>query len=141
MRKETSFMSVASPQLLKTVTFKDVTQEEIGGAELHATVTGTADYLAATDEEAILFSRELMTYLPLNNSRQTLPVVQNGDDPNRTDDSLLKIVPADLCQSYDMHEVIHHIVDKGQFWSFRDCLPSIIIGFARLDGQTVYCCE
>jgi len=138
MRKEVSFMSVASPQLLKTVTYKDVTQEEIGGAELHATITGTADYLAETDEEAIRLCRELITYLPLNNDRQTLPVVNTADDPNRRDDSLLKIVPADFSQTYDMHEVIHHIVDNGQFLELQGLFAkSIIIGFARFDGQTV----
>jgi len=138
MRKEISFMSVASPQLLKTVTYKDVTQEEIGGAELHATVTGTADYLAETDEEAIKFCRELITYLPLNNDGQTLPVANTGDDPNRRDDSLLKIVPADFSQPYNMHKVIHHIVDNGQFLELQGLFAkSIIIGFARFDGHTV----
>jgi acetyl-CoA carboxylase carboxyltransferase component len=138
MRKEISFMSVASPQLLKTVTYKDVTQEEIGGAELHATVTGTADYLAETDEEAIKFCRELTTYLPLNNDRQTLPVRNTDDDPNRRDDSLLKIVPDDFSQPYNMHEVIHHIVDNGQFLELQRLFAeSMITGFARLDGHTV----
>jgi acetyl-CoA carboxylase carboxyltransferase component len=138
MRKGTSFMSVASPQLLKTVTFKDVTQDEIGGAELHATTTGTADYLAETDVEAINFCRELITYLPLNNNRQTLPLVETGDDLNRRDDKLLKIVPPELSQPYDMHEVIYSIVDDGQFLELQTLFArSIIIGFARLDGQTV----
>ena len=137
MRRGISFMSVASPQLLKTVTYKDVTQDEIGGAELHATVTGTADYLAETDEEAIDFCRELMTYLPLNN-RETPPIIDTGDDPNRREDNLLKIVPADLSQPYDMHEVIHHIVDKGQFLELQRLFAkSIIIGFARLNGKVV----
>jgi acetyl-CoA carboxylase carboxyltransferase component len=137
MRKGTSFMSVASPQLLKTVTFKEVTQDEIGGAELHATITGTSDYLAETDGEAIDFCRELLTYLPLNNI-QTPPVVDTGDDPNRKDDALLKIVPANLSQPYDMHEVICHIVDDGRFLELQALFAkSLIIGFARLNGQTV----
>jgi len=137
MRKEISFMSVASPQLLKTVTYTDVTQDEIGGGELHATMTGTADYLTETDEEAIDFCRELVTYLPLNN-KQSPPVVDTGDDPNRREDNLLKIVPADLSHPYDMHEVIHHVVDNSQFLELQGLFAkSIIIGFARLDGQTV----
>jgi acetyl-CoA carboxylase carboxyltransferase component len=137
MRKETSFMSVASPQLLKTVTYKDVTQDEIGSAELHATVTGTADYLARTDEEAIDFCRDLVTYLPLN-YRETPPVMDTGDDPDRKEDGLLNIVPDDLCQPYDMYKIIHHIVDNGQFLELQRLFAkSIIIGFARLNGQTV----
>jgi acetyl-CoA carboxylase carboxyltransferase component len=137
MRKGTSFMSVASPQLLKTVTYKDVTQDEIGGAELHATITGTADYLAETDEEALDFCQELLTYLPLNN-RENPPVKNTGDNPNRREDNLLKIVPADLSQPYDMHDVIHQMVDKGQFLELqRLYAKSIIIGFARLNGKVV----
>jgi acetyl-CoA carboxylase carboxyltransferase component len=137
MRKGTAFMSVASPQLLKAATFADVTQEEIGGAELHATVTGIADFLTETDEEAIEICRELVTYIPLNNE-QSLPIVDTGDDPNRRDNRLLEIVPADLSKPYDMHEVIHCIVDNGQFLELQKLFAkSIIIGFARLDGQTV----
>ena len=137
MRRGTSFMSVASPQLLKTVTYEDVTQDEIGSAELHATVTGTADYLAETDEEAIEFCRQLVDYLPLNNS-QTPPVINTGDNPNRRDDDLLEIVPADFSQHYDMHDVVSRIVDNGQFLELQRLFAkSIIIGFARLNGQTV----
>lgn len=138
MRKGISFMSVASPQLLKTVTYKDVTQEEIGGAELHATITGTADYLSETDEEAVNFCRELISYLPLSNNKQTLPVINTRDDPNRRDDSLLKTVPTDLSQPYDMHEVIRRIVDDGQFLELQGLFAkSMIIGFGRFDGHTV----
>lgn len=137
MRKETSFMSVASPQLLKTVTFKEVTQEEIGGAEIHATVTGTADYLAESDDEAIEFCRELVTFLPLNNS-QTPPAVDTGDDPGRREEKLLKIVSPDSSRPYDMHEVIGCIADNGDFIELQSLFArSLIIGFARLGGQTV----
>ena len=137
MRKGTSFMSVASPQVLKTVTYKDVTQEEIGGAELHAAVTGTADYLADSDEEAIDFCRELMTYLPLSNDRKTLPFADTDDPIDRRDDGLLKIAPADLSRPYEMHDVISRIVDDGRFLELQGLFaPSIIIGFGRFDGRT-----
>ena len=137
MRKKTSFMSVASPPLLKAVTFQDVTQEEIGGAELHATITGTPDFLAETDEEAIEICRQLLTYIPLNNSQEP-PVVDTGDDLNRRDDVLAEIVPDDPSKSYDMHQVIRCIVDNGQFLELQELYAqSIIIGFGRLDGQTV----
>lgn len=137
MRNKKAFMSVASPELLKAVTFRDVTHEEIGGAELHATVTGIADFLTESDEEAIHICRELMTYLPLNN-KQKAPVVDMGDDPERRDERLLDIVQPELSKPYDMHEVISCIVDKGQFLELQKLFAkSLIIGFAHLDGQTV----
>jgi len=137
MRNKTAFMSVASPGLLKAVTSQDVTQEEIGGAELHAAVTGTADFLAETDEEAIEICRELMTYMP-SNYMEAPPLVNLGDDPGRRDKRLMKIVPDDLSQPYDMHEVIRCVVDKGNFLELQKLFAgSIIIGFARLDGQMV----
>jgi len=137
IRNKTAFMSVASPGLLKAVTSKDVTQEEIGGAELHAAVTGTADFLAETDEEAIEICRELMTYMP-SNYVEAPPLVDLGDDPGRRDERLLEIVPGDLSKPYDMREVIRCMVDKGKFLELQKLFAkSIIIGFARLDGQTV----
>jgi len=137
MRDKTAFMSVASPSLLKSVTFVDVTQEEIGGARLHATTTGTADFLVATDEEGIEICRDLVTYVPLNNKEKP-PIVDPGDDPNRRDERLLEIVPDDLSKPYDMREVIRCIVDKGKFLELQKLFAkSLIIGLARLDGQTV----
>ena len=137
MQKETCYMSVASPQLLKTVTYRDVTQEEIGGAELHATVTGTADYLAKSDEEAIEFCRELFAYLPLN-CYQNPPVAETTDNPDRQEERLLQIVPGDPSSPYDMHEVIRLIVDDGKFTEIMGLFAgSMIIGFARMNGKTV----
>lgn len=135
MRKGTSFMSVASPQLLKTVTSQDVTQDEIGGSVLHSTVSGIADFLLETDEKAIEMCRELVTYLPLN-YEQKAPVVDLGDDPNRLNDDLLQIKPGE--QPYDMHDVIRAIADRGRFLELQSLYAkSLIIGFARLNGQTV----
>ena len=137
MRNKTAFMSVASPSLLKSVTYQDVTQEQIGGAELHATVTGTADFLTETDEEGIEICRELVTYIP-SNCMESVPIVDLGDSPNRRDEHLAEIVPANFSKPYDMHEVIHCIVDKGQFLELQKFFAkSLIIGFARLEGQTV----
>ena len=137
MRKGTAFMSVASPQLLKAVTFKEVTQEQIGGSVLHSTVTGIADFLLDTDEEVITKCRELVTYIPLNH-REKPPLVDMGDDPNRREERLLEMVPEDLSKPYDMHEVIRGIVDQGKFLELQEIYAkSLIIGFARLDGQTV----
>ena len=136
MRKGISFMSVASPELLKTVTSADVTRDDIGGAELHAAVTGTADYLAESDEEALEACRELMSYIPLNNE-EGAPIVDTGDDPNRRESRLLEIVSPDLSRPYDMHEVIGSIVDKDQFFELQALFAeSIIIGFSRFNGRT-----
>jgi acetyl-CoA carboxylase carboxyltransferase component len=137
MRKGTAFMSVASPQLLKAVTFKDVTQEQIGGSVLHSTVTGIADFLLDTDEEVIAKCCELVTYIP-SNHREKPPYTDLGDDPNRREERLLDLVPEDLSWPYDMHEVIKCIVDQGKFFELQEIYAkSLIIGFARLDGQTV----
>jgi len=134
MRKGTSYMSVASPPLLKAVTFADVTQEQIGGANLHATVTGIADFLMETDDQAIETCRELLTYLPLN-YREKAPVVDMGDDPKRRDESLLALDPA---KPYDMHQVITAVLDKGRFLELQALFAkSMIIGFGRLNGHTV----
>ncbi|MBI4287930.1 MAG: methylmalonyl-CoA carboxyltransferase [Chloroflexi bacterium] len=134
MRKGTSFMSVASPPLLKAVTFADVTQEQIGGAGLHAAVTGTADFLMETDEQAIETCRELLTYLPLNH-REKAPVIDLGDDPQRREESLLAI---DMGKPYDMHQVITAVLDKGKFLELQALFaPHMIIGFGRLNGRSV----
>jgi acetyl-CoA carboxylase carboxyltransferase component len=137
MRDRIAFMSVASPELLKAVTFADVTQEQLGGAVLHATTTGNADFITESDEEALDICRELMGYLPLNN-RDVPPVIDTGDDPDRRDDRLVEIVPADLSKPYDMHEVIRCIVDNGQFIEMQKLFAkSLIIAFARLNGRPV----
>ncbi len=137
MRRNIAFMSVASPPILKAVTFRDVTEEEIGGALLHSTVTGSNDILVDSDEEAITNCRELLGYLPLN-WRDKPPVVDTGDNPNRCDEQLLTIVPIDVSQPYDMHKVIASIVDKGHFFELQALYaPNVLIGFARLAGKTV----
>ncbi len=137
MRRKTSFMSVASPSLLKSVTFIDVTQEEIGDAEIHGKVTGTVDFLTDTDDEAIKICRNLLTYLPLNNTDRAT-VIDTGDDPARRDEKLLEIVSPDLSTPYDMHEIIHCIFDHDYFIELQgEFARSIIIGLARLNGQTV----
>jgi len=137
MRRNIAFMSVASPPILKAVTFVDVTEEEIGGALLHSEVTGSNDLLVDSDEEAIDNCRELLSFLP-SNWREKPPVVDTGDDPKRTDERLLDIVPTDVSKAYDMHEVISFIIDKGHFFELQALYaPNMIIGFARLAGQTI----
>lgn len=137
MRRKVSYMSLASPEVLKSVTFADVTREEIGGAEMHATITGSTDILVDSDEEAIEICRELISYLPLNNKERP-PVVVTDDPPERREGRLLKVVPTDSSKPYDMHEVLSLIVDKGQFLELQSLYAkNMIIGFARLNGGTV----
>lgn len=137
MRKGTSYMSLASPQLLKTATHVDVTQEQIGGAELHAKVTGSTDFLADTDEQAIEWCRGLLSYLPLNNKERT-PRVDTKDDPQRADERLLNIVSADSSKTYDMHDVISRVVDDGRFFEIQSLFArNLIVGFARMAGEAV----
>jgi len=136
-RRGTSFMSVASPALLKAVTFKDVTQEEIGGALLHATTTGSCDILVESDEEALQKCRNLLSYLP-SNWREKPPVVENGDDLRRLDETLEELLPHDRAQPIDIYRLISSIVDHGVFFEIGKLwAPNLITGYARMAGQTV----
>jgi len=137
MRRNIAFMSVASPPILKAVTFVDVTEEEIGGALLHSETTGSNDILVDSDEEAIEKCRELLSFLP-SNWQEKAPIVDTGDDPRRADEKLLDVVPADVSKPYDMHDVIASIVDNGHFFELHALYaPSMLIGYARLAGQTI----
>lgn len=131
------YMSLASPELLKSVTFKDVTKEEIGSPKLHAEVTGSCDYLGETEEEVLQKARELLNFLP-SNCWEKPHFMETGDDPSRIDKSLLDVVPMDSKKPYDMHEVIGRLVDNGSFFELkREYAKNIIIGFARLGGHSV----
>lgn len=136
-RKGLSFMSVASPALLKSVTSAEVTQDEIGGAELHATVTGSADLLVDSDEEAIAKCRQLLSFLP-SNWTQKPPMSMTEDDPRRAEEELLSLIPAEADQPLDMHRLISLIVDGGQFMEIAPLhARNMITGFAHFNGQAV----
>ncbi len=137
MVKKTSHMYIASPTLIKSVQFIDVTEEEIGGAKMHAEVSGCCDVLAENDEDCLLKCKDLLSFLPANNQEEP-PMVSTGDDANRRDEELLDIVPVDSKKSYDMHRVIQHIVDKGHFFPIKpDFAKNMITGFARMEGRSV----
>jgi acetyl-CoA carboxylase carboxyltransferase component len=136
-QKELSFMSVASPALLKSATGADVTQDEIGGALLHATTTGSADLLVDSDEEALARCRQLLGFLPSNWTEKP-PVLQTQDNPHRTEEELLSIIPEEEDKPLDMHRLISLIVDEGQFFEIAPLYAqNMIMGFARLSGHTV----
>ena len=137
MVKEQSHMVITGPAIIKSVTGEDISLEELGGAKVHSEITGQAHLVADSDAECIEIIKKLLSYLPSNNDQQP-PVVPCKDDPDRIDDTLEKIVPADLKKSYDMHEVILRIVDNKDFYEIQPRFaPNIIIGFARLDGHSV----
>ena len=137
MVKGQSHMVITGPAIIKSVTGEDISLEELGGAKVHSEITGQAHLVAENDKECIAIIKKLLSYLPANKDEQP-PVIETNDDPNRVEDSLEAIVPADFKKSYDMHQVILRIVDHEDFY---EILPrfamNIIIGFARLDGRSV----
>ena len=137
MVKGQSHMVITGPAIIKTVTGEEMSLEELGGAKVHSEITGQAHFVAESDQECIETIKKLLSYLPSNKDEDP-PVVQNSDDPNRLDDTLEKIVPADFKKSYDMHQVILRVVDNGDFFEVLPRFaPNIIIGFARMQGRTV----
>lgn len=137
MTKDTSYMFVTGPKVVKTVTGEDVTQEQLGGASVHATKSGVAHFVAENEEEGILLLRKLLSYLPQNNLEEA-PILPCTDPIDRLDDSLNEIIPDNANKPYDILDVIHSIVDNGEFLQVhRDYAPNIVVGFARFNGQSV----
>ena len=137
MRKNTSYMFVTGPKVVKTVTNEDVTVEDLGGASIHSSKSGVAHFAVDTEEEGIALLRELMSYLPSNNMEEP-PFVPSNDPINRLEDSLNAIIPDNPNKPYDVKEVINGIVDDGKFLEIQpNYAPNIIIGFARFNGIAV----
>ena len=137
MVKDSSYMFVTGPEVVKTVTHEDVTAEELGGAITHTTRSGVADLAFENDVEALLMLRRLYNYLPLSN-REKAPVRRSGDPADRLDRSLDTLVPDNPNKPYDMKELIVKTVDDGDFFELQpDYAKNILIGFARMEGQTV----
>jgi propionyl-CoA carboxylase beta chain len=137
MVKDSSYMFVTGPEVVKTVTHESVTAETLGGAVTHSTRSGVADLAFDNDVEALLMVRRLFNYLPLSN-REKPPVRRSGDPADRIDLSLDTLVPANPNKPYEIRELIYKVVDDGDFFELqRDHAQNIIIGFGRLDGQSV----
>jgi propionyl-CoA carboxylase beta chain len=137
MVKDSSYMFVTGPEVVKTVTHEEVTAEELGGATTHNTRSGVADLAFENDVEALLMLRRFFNYLPLNN-REKPPVRPGGDPPERLDQSLDTLVPDNPNKPYDMKELILKVADDGDFFELQpEHAKNIVIGFARLAGQTV----
>jgi propionyl-CoA carboxylase beta chain len=137
MVKDSSYMFVTGPEVVKTVTHEEVTAEELGGAVSHTTRSGVADLAFENDVQALLMLRRLYNYLPLNN-REKAPVRDSGDPTDRMDLSLDTLIPDNPNKPYDMKELILKSVDDGDFFELQpDYARNILIGFARMGGQTV----
>jgi propionyl-CoA carboxylase beta chain len=137
MVKDTSYMFITGPDVIKTVTHADVTKEELGGAMTHNRTSGVAHFAADSDEHALRTVRELLSFIPSNNLEDA-PRLKPTDSPERADTSLNSIIPEASNQPYDIREVINRIVDDGYFFEVQQHhAPNICIGFARLDGRSV----
>jgi propionyl-CoA carboxylase beta chain len=144
MVDETSQMFITGPDVVKTVTGEDVTFEELGGGRTHNTKSGVAHYLGNDDEDAIAYVKELLSYLPQNNLSDA-PLFEQSDTPagffddvTDADRELDTIIPDSPNTPYDMHEVINRVVDDGEFLEVHELFaPNIIVGFGRVDGQSV----
>lgn len=137
MVKNTSYMFLTGPAVVKSVVGEDVSQEELGGASVHASKSGVAHFAAADEQEAIQTIKDLLSYIPQNNMEEA-PRVATDDPYNRVDDSLNSIVPDNPNKAYDMYDVIHSIVDDGKFFEIHAMFArNIIVGFAHLNGRSV----
>ncbi len=137
MVKNTSYMFVTGPDVVKSVTHEEVTFEELGGADTHNSISGVAHFAAENEEHALYLLGQLLSYLPANNMEDP-PRVQCTDDPLRTDAALDSIVPKNPNKPYDIHDVISSVVDDGKFLEVHEhYAQNIVVGFARLNGRSV----
>ncbi len=137
MVKNSSYMFITGPAVIKSVTGEEVSFEDLGGAMAHNSKSGVAHFACENDEDALDRIKELLSYLPSNNMEDP-PCVETGDDPNRTDPALNQIIPDNPNKSYDMKEVIRSLVDKGEFFEPHEYYAkNIIICFARLNGRSI----
>lgn len=137
MVKDSSFMFVTGPDVVKTVTNEVVTQEELGGAVTHTTKSGVADVAFENDIEALLAVRDFVDFLPASN-REPVPERPSADPWDRVEASLDTLIPANANQPYDMHELIRKVLDEGDFFEVQPAhAGNILCGFGRIEGKTV----
>jgi acetyl-CoA carboxylase carboxyltransferase component len=137
MVENTSHMFITGPQIIKAVTNEEVSMEDLGGAKVHNQRSGVAHFMAADEESCLQEVRRLLSFLPSNNMDDA-PLVDTGDDPARADAELDDLIPEAADQPYNMKDIIRRIVDAGDFMEVaRYFAPNLIVGFARMNGQTV----
>ena len=136
MARDTSYMFVTGPDVVKAVTHEEVTQEELGGASVHSEKSGVCHIAADSEADTLYLIRKLLGYLPQNNMEDA-PFIQS-DDPLRMDEELNNIIPDDANKPYDIKEVIRKIMDSGQFYEIHEnYAQNVVVGFARLGGHSV----
>jgi propionyl-CoA carboxylase beta chain len=137
MVKNTSYMFVTGPDVIKTVTHEEVSKEELGGAMTHNATSGVAHFAVEDDRECLGLIRDMLSFMPSNNLDDA-PRTASEDDPEREDPALDRLVPASPNQPYDMLDLIHTIADENYFLEVHQhYAKNIIVGFARLDGRPV----
>lgn len=137
MVRQTSYMFITGPDVIRTVTHEEVTKEELGGAKTHNSVSGVAHFAADNDEECLHLIRELLSYIPSNNLEDP-PRIVCQDPVDRVDERLDSIIPPESNKPYDIRQVIEMVVDGGTFFEVQEQFArNIVIGFARLDGGVV----
>lgn len=137
MVKDTSYMFVTGPDVIKTVTHEEVTKEELGGAATHNQKSGVAHFAADNDKHCLLMIREMLNFLPSNNLDDP-PKVQTKDDPSRLVEELNEFIPDNSRKPYDMKELIKKVVDESYFLEVHQSYaPNIVVGFARFNGRSV----
>ncbi|HRA40847.1 MAG TPA: acyl-CoA carboxylase subunit beta [Pyrinomonadaceae bacterium] len=137
MVKDTSYMFITGPDVIKTVTHEDVTKDELGGAMTHNAKSGVAHFAAESDKHCLQITRELLSFIPSNNMDDP-PFVPTADPADRMEEKLNSIVPESSNQPYDIREIINNVVDDGYFFEIQEhYAQNIVIGFARLGGASV----
>jgi propionyl-CoA carboxylase beta chain len=137
MVRDTSYMFITGPDVIRTVTHEEVTKEELGGALTHNRTSGVAHFESDDDQSCLGMIRQLLSFLPSNNAEDP-PRVETTDDPARMEDALNTIVPEDANLPYDIKKVIRLVVDDGIFFEVHQHFAlNMVVGFARLGGKTV----
>ncbi len=137
MNRDNSYMFLTGPKVVKTVTYEEVDEASLGGAFVHAQKSGVAQFVSNTEEDGIQTIRQLLSYLPSNNSEEP-PMIECDDPVNRLADQLNTIIPEDPNKPYDIKQIILAIVDHGNFFEVhQDFATNIIVGFARFNGRPV----
>lgn len=137
MTEQNSYMFLTGPKVVQSVTGEVVSVDDLGGANVHATKSGVSHFTAADDEEGILLIRKMLSYMPSNNLEEP-PMISTDDPIDRLEDALNSIIPDSANEAYDIMEVIHATVDKGEFLEVqRNYAKNIVVGFARYNGRPV----
>jgi len=137
MVKDSSYMFITGPDVVKSVTNEEITQEDLGGAKTHTQTSGVAHKAFENDVHALLEMRDLFSYLPSSN-KDASPVINSPDPASRLCPALETVIPNDSMKPYDIKDVINPIIDMGEFWEIQpDYAKNIVVGFARMAGRTV----